>query len=168
MAKEVSMNIELIGNILGLTLAHSAFIGSGQEGELMVPYVIFQTGENREVQDFEAETQQHAVDLAHETIEKYQSSVDAWAYAQEGMVTLENGAKQDVYLIKAWTNELVEPIQTYQMFQPKPFKLIGNIKILNFEDAGFTMEQAEAFHNALDSGITSHKSANEKWETWFE
>jgi len=162
------MNIELIGNILGLTLAHSAFIGSGQEGELMVPYVVFQSGENREVKNFEADTQQHAVDLAHEAIEKYQSSVDAWAYAQEGLVTLEDGTKQDVYLIKAWTNELVEPIQAYQMFQPAPFKLLGNIKVLNFEEAGFQMEQAETFHNALDSGISSHNSANEKWESWFE
>jgi hypothetical protein len=162
------MNVELIGNILGLTLAHSAFLGSGQEGELMVPYVVFQSGDNRKVQNFEAETQQQAVDLANEAIQKLQPSVDAWAYAQEGLITLENGTKQGVYLIKAWVTDLIEPIQSYQMFQPKPFKLLGNIKILNFEDSGFKMEQAEAFHTALDSGITSHNSANKKWESWFE
>ncbi|WP_105188987.1 hypothetical protein [Pseudoalteromonas sp. T1lg48] len=162
------MNIELIGNIVGLILAHSAYIGSGQDGELMVPYVIFQSGESRELQNFEADTQQQAVDLAHETIEKYQHLVDVWAYAQEGLVTLGDGSKQDVYLIKAWGQGLSEPIQLYQMFQPKPFKLIGNIKMLNFEDAGFRLEQAEAFHSALDAGITSHQKANEKWEGWFE
>ena len=162
------MNVELIGTVLGLTLAHSAFIGSEQDGELMVPYVIFQSGENREIQNFEAETQQLAVDLAHEAIEKHQSSVEAWAYAQEGMITLEDGTKQDVYLIKAWTNELAEPIQAYQMFDPKPFRLTGNIKVLNFETAGFAIDQAEAFHDAIDLGIRSHESANEKWEGWFE
>lgn len=162
------MNIELIGNIVGFILAHSVLIGSGQDGELMVPYVIFQSGENREAQNFEAETQQQAVDLAHEAIEKYQLLVDAWAYAQEGFVTLENGTKKDAYLIKAWTKGMSEPILLYQIFQPKPFKLIGNIKVLNFEDTGFKMEDAELFHNALDTGITSHKSANDKWESWFE
>ena len=124
MAKEEFVKIELIGNIVGLILAHSAYIGSGQDGELMVPYVIFQSGENRDLQNFEAETQQQAVDLAHEAIEKHQNSVDAWAYAQEGLVTLEDGSKQDVYLIKAWGEGLSEPIQLYQVFQPKPFKLI--------------------------------------------
>ena len=162
------MNVDLIGNIVGLILAHSAYIGSGQDGELMVPYAIFQAGENREVKNFEAETQQQAVELAHEAIDKYQHLVDAWAYAQEGVVTLEDGSKQDVYLIKAWIQGVSEPIQLYQMFKPKPFKLIGNIKILNFEDAGFELEQAEAFHSALDAGITSHNKANEKWESWFE
>lgn len=161
------MNIDLIGGIAGLILAHSAYIGNGQEGELMVPYVIFQSDGAREVQNFEAETQQDAVDAAHAAIAKYQDKVDAWAYAQEGLVTLDDGSKQDIYLIKAWAPGLVEPIQLYQMFHPKPFKLTGNIKILNFEDAGFKMEQAEQFHTALDSGITSHKKANEKWESWY-
>lgn len=162
------MNIELIGNIAGLILAHSAYIGSGQDGELMVPYVIFQSGENRELRNFEADTQHQAVHLAHEEIEKHQHLLDVWAYAQEGLVTLEDGSKLDVYLVKAWGKGLSEPIQLYQVFQPKPFKLFGNIKILNFEDAGFELEQAEAFHSALDAGITSHKKAKEKWEGWFE
>jgi len=162
------MNIELVGDIVGLTLAHSAYIGSGQDGELMCPYAIFQSGENREVKNFEAETQEKAVELSLKTIEKYQSQVDAWASAQEGLVTLEDGSKQDVYLINGWVEGMIEPIQLYQMFQPKPFKLIGNIKILNFESAGFKMDEAEKFHTALDNGISSHRPANEKWETWFE
>jgi len=55
----------------------------------------------------------------------------------------------------------------YQMFNPKPFKLIGNIKVLNFEDTGLDMKQAETLHDALETGIESHNSANEKWESWF-
>ncbi|MDX8395464.1 MAG: hypothetical protein R8K22_03520 [Mariprofundaceae bacterium] len=52
------MNIELIANILGSTLAHSAYIGSGQDGELMAPYIVFQIGEERRIRNFEAKTQQ--------------------------------------------------------------------------------------------------------------
>ncbi|MFT5235712.1 MAG: hypothetical protein ACI90A_001075 [Shewanella sp.] len=162
------MNIELIGNFVGLTLAHTGFIGSGQDGELMVPYLILQSGAKREVQNFEAATQQEAIELAHKAIEEQQASVDAWAYAQEGVVELEDSTKQDVYLIKAWSNDLAEPIELYQMFQSSPFKLMGNIQMLNFEKAGFDMDQAETFMNALNSGILSHKSANENWKSWFE
>ena len=162
------MNIDLLGQILGLTLAHSAYIGSGQDGELMVPYVVFQSSENREVQHFEAETQQQAVDDAHHAIEMHQDSVDAWAYTQEGLVTLDNGAKQDVYLVKAWVKDLLEPIQVYQIFHPKPYKLVGNINFLNFEDTGLEEYQVEVFHSALDAGIASHESADAKWESWFE
>ncbi|NRD73579.1 hypothetical protein HQQ94_10025 [Shewanella sp. VB17] len=162
------MNIELIGNFVGLTLAHTAFIGSGQDGELMVPYIILQSGAKREVQNFEAETQQKAIELAHKAIDKQQASVDAWAYAQEGVIELADGTKQDVYLIKAWSNDLAEPIELYQRTQSVPFKLIGSIQMLNFEKAGFTMDQAETFMNALNTGILSHKSANENWKNWFE
>lgn len=162
------MNIELIGNFVGLTLAHTAFIGSGQDGELMVPYIILQSGAKREVQNFEAETQQKAIELAHKAIDEQQALVDAWAYAQEGVVELEDGTKQDVYLIKAWSNDLTKPIELYQRVQATPFKLIGRIQMLNFEDAGFNMDQAETFMNALNTGILSHKSANENWQSWFE
>lgn len=79
------MNVELIGNFVGLTLAHTGFIGSGQNGELMVPYLILQSGAKREVQNFEAATQQEAVEMAHKAIEEQQDSVDAWSYAQEGL-----------------------------------------------------------------------------------
>lgn len=162
------MNIELIGNFVGLTLAHTAFIGSGQGGELMVPYIILQSGAKREVRNFEAETQQKAIELAHKAIDELPESVDAWAYAQEGVVELADGTKQDVYLIKGWSNDLAKPIELYQRVQSAPFKLIGSIQMLNFENAGFKMEQAETFMNALNTGILSHKSANENWKNWFE
>jgi hypothetical protein len=158
---------EILGNILGLTLAHSAFIGSGQDGVTLAPYVVYQQGENRQVLNFEADTQQEAIDSAYASIKEYQPSVDAWAISHEGLVTLDNGEKQDIYIVKAWVNGLAEPIMIYQMFNPKPFKLIGNIKVLNFEDTGLDTEQAEMLHQALDAGIESHNSANEKWESWF-
>ena len=99
---------------------------------------------------------------------EYQSSVDAWAISHEGLVTLDNGNKQDIYIVKAWVPGLSEPLMIYQMFNSKPFKLIGNIKVLNFEDTGLDMTQAELLHHSLDSGIESHKSANEKWDSWFK
>jgi len=164
---EKLVKIEILGNFLGLTLAHSAFIGSGQDGVTLAPYVVYQQDENRQVVNFEADTQQEAIDNAYASIKEYQPSVDAWAISYEGLVTLDNGEKQDIYIVKAWVNGLAEPIMIYQMFNPKPFKLIGNIKVLNFEDTGLDMKQAETLHHALDAGIESHNSANEKWESWF-
>jgi hypothetical protein len=158
---------EILGNILGLTLARSAFIGSGQDGVTLAPYIVYQQGENRQVSNFEADTQQEAIESAYASIEEYQKSVDAWAISYEGFVTLDNGEKQDIYIVKAWIGDLAEPIMIYQMFNPKPFKLIGNIKVLNFEDTGLDVDQVELLHQALDAGIESHSNANEKWDGWF-
>ncbi len=163
------MTTEIIGQIVGLILAHSALIGSEQaEGELMVPYAIVQKDGSQEVVDFEASSQQEAVGLANKAIEKFQKTADAWAFAQEGLITLDSGEKQDVYFIKAWTKGMSEPLRLYQMFQPQPFKLLDNIKILNFDDTGLKMENANKFISALDTGIASHPTASEKWESWFD
>jgi len=74
---EKLVKIEILGNILGLTLAHSAFIGSGQDGVTLAPYVVYQQDENRQVVNFEADTQQEAIDNAYASIKEYQPSVDA-------------------------------------------------------------------------------------------
>ena len=162
-------NVEIItlGKLAGFILAHSALIGSGQDGEPLAPYAIYQAGENREAVNYPAESQEVAVENMQAEIEKYQNSVDAWASVQEGYVSSENVNQTDIYLIKVWVNGLKEPLKLYQAFDPKPFKLKGNIKIMNFEETGLKLDESETFQNALDEGITSHTTANEKWESWF-
>lgn len=160
---------ELVAKLLGFIMAHSALIGDSlQPGELLVPYVIIENNGKREVKEFEAETQQLAVDNASKYLNSLINTVDAWAYSQDGVVTLEGGKKQDVFLIKVWVNGLKEPLQAYQMYNPHPFKLIGNVQVLNFENTGLSLKDAKLFEVSLSEGINSHKSASIKWNSWFE
>ena len=160
------MDIVSAGKIAGLILAHTALIGSDQEGVPIAPYAIFESGENREVINYPADSQAEAVETMQAEIQKYQDTVSAWASAQEGYIS-NNDEQSDIYLIKIWVPGVTEPIKFYQEFNPQPFKLKGNIKILNFEDAGFSLEDGELFHSSLDEGISSHPSASDKWESWF-
>lgn len=160
---------ELAAKLLGFIMAHSALIGDSlQPGELLVPYVIIENAGKREVLEFEAETQQIAVQNAENKLKSLIGSVDAWAYSQDGLITLEDGKKQDVFLIKVWVKGLKEPLQAYQMYTPHPFKLIGNVQILNYENSGLSLNEVTQFESSLSEGINSHKSAAIKWNSWFE
>ncbi len=161
---------EAVGKIIGLVLAHSVLIGSDlQEGELLVPLVIYYLGENREIKTFEAVTQQNAVILGQEFLHSLSQKSDSWAYVQDGLITLENGSKQDVYFIKAWAKGMSEPMELYQMYNTQPFALVDNIKVLNYADTGLTPKDADSFVAALDEGIFSHPSASEEdIGKWFK
>ncbi len=159
-----------VGKIVGLVLAHSVLIGSElQEGELLVPVVIYQQGENRSIKTFEADTQEEAVVLGQEFLNSLSDKSDSWAYVQDGLITLPNGNKQDVYYIKAWAKGMSEPMELYQMYTAQPFTLIENIKVLNYADTGLSAEDADSFIAALDQGIYSHPSASKQdLEKWFK
>lgn len=159
-----------VGKIIGLALAHSVLIGSElQEGELLVPVVIYQEGENRSIKTFEADTQEEAVILGQEFLSSLSEKSDSWAYVQDGLITLPNGNKQDVYFIKSWAKGMSEPMELYQMYTAQPFTLIENIKVLNYADTGLSAEDADSFIDALDEGIFSHPSATkQELEKWFK
>jgi len=161
------MNIDLIGNLAGLILAHSALIGSGQDGQAIAPYAIYQKAENREVVNYPAESQAIAVENMQTEISEYQHAVDAWASVQEGYISLDDDTQLDIYLVKIWAVGLKEPLKIYQAFEPMPFKLRGNIKVMNYEETGLDLMQSEKFHSALDEGINSHETAGKKWDSWF-
>ncbi|MGH8436914.1 MAG: hypothetical protein ACRERX_21190 [Pseudomonas sp.] len=160
---------EIVGKIVGLILAHSVLIGSElQEGELLVPVVIYYQDGLRKIEAFEADTQNEAVLLGQQFLSSLPENVESWAYVQDGLITLENGQKQDIYFIKAWTSGMRMPLELYQMYQLHPFKLIDNIKVLNFEDSGLNPDDANLFTSALEEGIFSHPSATkEQLNQWF-
>jgi hypothetical protein len=168
--KEYQLISGAVGKIIGLVLAHSVLIGSDlNESELLVPVVIYYQGENREIKAFEAETQQDAVNLAQEFLSSLSAKSDSWAYVQDGLITLPNGKKQDVYFIKGWAKGMSEPLELYQMYNTQPFKLVENIKVLNYSDTGLSDEDADSFIVALDEGIFSHPSATkQELEKWFK
>jgi hypothetical protein len=163
------MNNELIGKLLGFVMAHSALIGDSLEpGELMVPYVIFEQSGKRKVIDFEADTQELAVENADKKLIELSSKEGVWAYSQDGLITTENGNKQDGFFFKVWTPGMTKALEAYQMYDSTPFKLVGSIQILNFEETGLDIDTTEEFINALTDGISSHPSAGQKWESWRE
>jgi hypothetical protein len=161
---------ETLGKIVGLILAHSVLIGSElEEGQLLVPVVIYYQDGARKIEAFEAETQQEAVDLANTFLNSMPEKTESWAYVQDGLITLDDGNKQDVYFIEAWVKGMVEPIQLYQMYSSNPFGLIDNLKVLNYEATGLSSEDANSFATALDEGIFSHPSATKnELERWFK
>ena len=160
----------VIGKIIGLVLAHSVLIGSDlKEGEVLVPLVIYYQGENREIKTFSADTQESAVVLGKKFLSTLSEKSDSWAYVRDGLITLQNGNKQDAYYIKAWAKGMSKPIELYQMYNAQPFALIDNIKVLNYADAGLTAEDSDSFVSALEEGIFSHPSAGEEdLGKWFK
>lgn len=152
---------EVVGKITGLILAHSVLIGSKlQDGELLVPLVIYSQEGVRKIEAFEAETQQEAVNLAHTFLTNIPDDVESWAYVQDGLITMEDGSKQDVYFINAWATGMTEPLKIYQMYSTNPFTLLGNIKVLYYAETGLRTEDSGTFIDALDQGIYSHPSAS--------
>lgn len=159
----VILKREVIGQILGFIMAHSAAIGDSlAEHELMVPYVITINNGKRESMEFEAETQQQAVSTAEKKLPELSRSVEAWSYSQDGLVTLDNGEKQDVFFFKVWAKGMSEPLQAYQMYKKYPFKLIGNIQILNYSESGLLAKEQEQFSAGINQGIESHPTGSKK------
>jgi len=164
------VNNEFIGQLLGFIMAHSASIGDElKEGELLVPYVITNSLEGeRELFNFESDTQENAVMTAKEKLAEFSKTEFSWSYSQDGFITLENGERQDVFLFNIWAKGMNEPLEAYQLYSSSPFKLIGNIQVLNFEDTGLDTKNTEAFIKGLDEGISFHPTGSKKWDSWFE
>ena len=163
------MKHEVIGQILGFIMAHSAAIGDSlEQHQLMVPYAITVNNGKRESIEFEAETQQQAVNAAEKKLSELSKSVEAWSYSHDGLVTLDSGEKQDVFLFKVWVKGMSEPLQAYQMYRKYPFKLLGNIQIQNYSESGLLAKEQEKFITGINEGIESHPTGSKKWESWFE
>ena len=162
------MNHEFVGQVLGFIVANSAAIGDALEAdELMVPYVISIKDGKREITDFESDTQELSVKLAESELAKLSESVDAWSYSRDGLITLDNGEKQDVFLFKIWAKGMSQPLEAYQMYEKSTFKLIGNVKILNYVETGLSAEHQDDFVDGLDEGIAAHPIGNQQWESWL-
>jgi hypothetical protein len=159
----------MVGQLLGFIMAHSALIVSSLgDGELLVPYIIVETEAGRDVLNFEAESQQQAVNLALARLSTLTQEVDAWSYSQDSLVTLDDGTKQDALFFKVWVRGMSEPLEVYQMYATAPFKRVGNIRVLDFSQSGLDVSDTEAFIRGVDQGIEMHPTAGDKWESWGE
>lgn len=158
--QDLNLLTQTAGKMVGLILAHSVLIGNRlKAGELLVPLIIYYQEGIRKLEAFEAETQQEAVLRVQAFIAQIPDSVERWAYVQDGLITLNDGVKQDAYFIKAWVKGMQAPLELYQTYQLNPFMLVKTVKPINYEASGLPISEANLFTDAVNEGIVSHPLA---------
>ena len=158
---------KIAGDLLGTILAQTALVGSQLEkGDLLAPYIV--VGNDKSVLFFEGETQQQAIDKGEIKTAEFTKQSQAWAYTHEGLITLQNNQKQDIYVFKVWVTGMSQPLQAYQMINPSPFKLIDNIKLMNYLETGLDKDAYGDFLNGLNAAIDANKETAKNWGLWSQ
>jgi len=154
----------------GMVLAHAAWIASDlEDGSLVCPFAIIQTGSEREVVAFESDSQAESVERGKASFEDYKERVEFWSFAREGLLLHVGGdePKVDVLTVSAWRQGLDEPVILRQRFHPRmkgSFKLVGPIEV-----AIHGMIPPEPTRSTLGliaiQGVKQHPHG-ELWATW--
>jgi|26BtaG_2_1085354.scaffolds.fasta_scaffold31013_2 hypothetical protein len=129
--------IEIAARFGGFVLAHAALIASNLNGEeLICPFVVVTKGDTRQVLDFEADTQEEAVEKGKASLADLQDQIDSWALAREGLRSQPGSAEKiDVLLVSAWAPGMDDPLVLIQAFNPAKtgnFCLFGPLEIVSF------------------------------------
>ncbi len=153
----------------GFVMAHAALVASElEEGELVCPFAVVEKDGRREVWDFEAETQEEAIERGKASLHQLELGTDAWAFAREGLMSRPDSPdKQDVLLVSAWAPGLEEPLVLIQAFNPAPaggFALIGELEIHAGSEALAPNVEAVLQAEALN-GVALHPR-NIPWAVW--
>jgi hypothetical protein len=144
-------------------MAHAAAVASVLEpGQLICPFAVLAKDGNRQSLAFEAETQDEAVALGWESLEKYKDRFDIWALAREGLVSAPNG-KEDVLVVATWTRGMAEAAVFTQGFLPIAkggFRLLGPIAVRAQPESALPRIR-ELFY----AGIAKHPKGH-LWQSW--
>jgi hypothetical protein len=120
----------------GTVLAHAAWIASDlEDGALVCPFAIIQTGGEREVIAFESDSQAESIELGKASFQDYKERVEFWSFAREGLLSYvgSDGPKVDVLTVSVWGQGLDEPLMLRQRFNSNAkggFKLVGPIEAI--------------------------------------
>jgi hypothetical protein len=154
----------------GIVLAHAAWVVSGiEEGSVLCPFMVLQTGHERRVIAFESPTQAESVRRGEASFLEQKDSVDFWGFAWEGFLSYPGSdrKKHDVLTVSSWGRNLDEPILLRQRFVPNtrgPFQLVGPIEI-----AIHGMVTPEPIQTSLRSvalqGVQQHSQGG-RWGAW--
>jgi len=154
---------DVVARHAGLVMTHAAAIASVlKQGELICPFAVITSGENRQSLAFEAPTQDEAVAKGWASLDELKGQIDLWALAREGLVRGPNG-KEDVLLVAAWTHGMSEPAIFIQRFLPRArggFALVGPIEVQE-QPAAELQRIGERFLE----GVHSHPEGH-LWSTW--
>jgi hypothetical protein len=146
-----------------MVMAHAAVIASVLEpGQLICPFAVLAKDGNRESLEFEAESQEKAVALGWESLEKYKDHFDVWAFAREGLVSGPNG-KEDVLVVATWTHGMGEPVVFTQGFLPIAkggFSLVGPVVVEGQPETDLPRIR-ELFYAGIDKHPKGHL-----WASW--
>ncbi|MBB5315447.1 hypothetical protein [Tunturibacter empetritectus] len=119
----------------GMVLAHAAWIASQlEDGALVCPFAVIQTGNQREVVPFESDSQAESIERGKASFQDFSRKVDLWSFAREGLRSYPGSdeTKVDVLTVTAWKRGLDEPIVLQQAFIPRAtgkFKLLGSLDV---------------------------------------
>ena len=153
----------------GFVMAHAALVASQlEEGELVCPFAIVEKDGSREVRDFEAETQEEAIERGKASFHQIAPGTDAWAFAREGLMSRPGSSdRQDVLLVSAWAPGLEEPLVLIQAFNPAPsggFALTGELEIHAVGEPFNAIVEA-TLQAAAFNGLARHPR-NVPWSKW--
>jgi hypothetical protein len=104
-----------------------------ESGEPLIPLVLLEEAEGRNLHRFVAEGLEESVLRARQAVADCSSAVSAYALAFDGFITLE-GTKFDAILVEASQRHRANGIRMAQIYRPKKtfrsFKTIGNPALL--------------------------------------
>ncbi|MBI5364665.1 MAG: hypothetical protein HZA53_15925 [Planctomycetes bacterium] len=147
-------------------------------GQALAPLAFVRRGTDLQLMRFEAETQELAIQGGKAALAKKQSTLDAWAFAREGLmderafelsgVQSSEAGKVDVLAVDAWSHEMKEPItviQAYQPFASGAFKVLGQALIVA-EGATVEGARAERLRKLVYAGVQKHEKVAPMWKQW--
>jgi hypothetical protein len=154
----------------GLVMAHAVWIVSEiEEGSLLCPFALLQTGDERQFIAFESETQAEAVLRGKASFSEHRDAVDFWGFARDGLMSRPESAQEkvDVLTVSSWRRDLDEPVTLLQRYVPKvsgQFRLLGEMEI--GVHGMVTLEPVQtSFRSLAMSGVESHPQGA-LWLTW--
>ena len=153
--------------LAGFVLAHAAWSVSDLPKGGLVPLAVIETGGQRQLLRFEAQTQEQSIAEAKATLTKRQGQLDAWAFVREGLMPDGTG-KVDVLTVDAWARGMTRPITFVQKFSPYSsgaFRIKGDAIVVV---DGKLVEGAEAARlvKRLYEGVSQHPKAGQLWHGW--
>lgn len=163
----------------GLALAHAAWTVSDlPNGETLCPLAFVRRGQDLQLIRFEADSQATAIQGGRAELEKQQSSMDAWAFAREGLVeqdlfelgpapSSEQG-KLDVLTIDIWSHDMSRRITFIQPYQPQAtgsFRVLGDALVV-VDGKVVDGKRAERMRAHLYQGARKHPKAADLWDRW--
>ena len=160
-------------SLAGFVLAHAVWnVSDTADDELFCPLaVVEQSGGERRLLRFEAETQEAAIAAGKSAMSEAAASAAAWAFAREGTWRPVGASEpQDVLTIDFWARgmrgaaSLVQPFERYT--RGGRFHLLGD-PVLVVEGLLVEQDTARASLEAIGAGAMTHAKAADLWESWL-
>ena len=152
----------------GFVLMHSAAIAEGNNAdELICPFAILMNSQGRRVVDFEADTQQDAIEHGWACLDQSRERDELWSLAREGLKRTQTAAL-DVLAVSVWAPGQSEPFTVVQAFgrdSGRHFHLIGEPELFVGGRDSIPVPSGWGV-DALYRGIASHPKGK-RWSSWL-